>query len=81
MSSKTATTYESCSTSAFKHGRTEAIRPATLLTKEVSEAMNKSDWSSKKSHLRELIKKCSEKHGQLTKDAAMGEKYLYIYLF
>lgn len=33
--SKTVTTYESCSTSAFKHGRTEAIRPATSLTKVI----------------------------------------------
>lgn len=26
-------TYESCSTSAFKHGRTEAMRPCTLQMK------------------------------------------------
>lgn len=26
------TTYESCSTAAFKHGRTEAVRPCTIET-------------------------------------------------
>jgi len=39
---------------------------------EVSQIMSQKNWQSHKSQLKELIKKCSEKHGQLTKDAAMG---------
>ncbi|XP_029356245.1 carnitine O-palmitoyltransferase 2, mitochondrial isoform X2 [Echeneis naucrates] len=35
---KTVATYESCSTAAFKHGRTETIRPATVHTKQCSQA-------------------------------------------
>uniref|UniRef100_A0A3P9PDT5 Carnitine palmitoyltransferase 2 n=1 Tax=Poecilia reticulata TaxID=8081 RepID=A0A3P9PDT5_POERE len=35
---QTAATYESCSTAAFKHGRTETIRPATVHTKRCSHA-------------------------------------------
>lgn len=31
--SETPATYESCSTAAFRHGRTETIRPATMFTK------------------------------------------------
>lgn len=30
---KFVATYESCSTAAFKHGRTETIRPCTMATK------------------------------------------------
>ncbi|ODM99287.1 Carnitine O-palmitoyltransferase 2, mitochondrial [Orchesella cincta] len=75
LTSKTVTTYESCSTSAFRHGRTEAIRPATALTKEISTLLSKPDWKNNKGQLKELIKKCSEKHGQLTKDAAMGQGF------
>ncbi|XP_022351893.1 carnitine O-palmitoyltransferase 2, mitochondrial isoform X2 [Enhydra lutris kenyoni] len=35
---QTVATYESCSTAAFKHGRTETIRPASIFTKRCSEA-------------------------------------------
>ncbi|GLD65368.1 carnitine O-palmitoyltransferase 2, mitochondrial [Lates japonicus] len=35
---ETVATYESCSTAAFKHGRTETIRPATIHTKRCSHA-------------------------------------------
>lgn len=33
MTGKFVPTYESCSTAAFKHGRTEVVRPCTALTK------------------------------------------------
>lgn len=33
MSGKYVGTYESCSTAAFKHGRTETMRPCTMQTK------------------------------------------------
>uniref|UniRef100_A0A3B3UMF7 Carnitine palmitoyltransferase 2 n=1 Tax=Poecilia latipinna TaxID=48699 RepID=A0A3B3UMF7_9TELE len=35
---QTVATYESCSTAAFKHGRTETIRPATVHTRRCSHA-------------------------------------------
>jgi len=36
---KTTTTYESCSTAAFKNGRTETVRPCTSLTKAFCEGL------------------------------------------
>ena len=39
-------TYESASTSAFKLGRTETVRPATMATKELAEYMNKKSSSA-----------------------------------
>lgn len=68
-------TYESCSTAAFKHGRTETIRPCTMETKLFCDAISgKADvWD--RNHLREMVLKCSEKHGQLIKEAAMGQGF------
>jgi carnitine O-palmitoyltransferase 2 len=71
----TPASYESCSTAAFKHGRTEAIRPATSLTQKVSQILSKNDWTNRKSELKDLIKKCSQKHNELTKEAAMGQGF------
>ena len=73
---QTAASYESCSTSAFKHGRTETIRPATLETKAFSEAIAQSQLPSN-AELKKLIMKCSEVHGNLTKEAAMGKDILF----
>lgn len=66
-------TYESCSTAAFKHGRTETIRPCTMDTKQFCDAISgKCDvWD--KQQLRHMIVKCSETHSKLIKEAAMGE--------
>lgn len=33
LADKQVATYESCSTAAFKHGRTETMRPCTIETK------------------------------------------------
>ncbi|XP_011313250.1 carnitine O-palmitoyltransferase 2, mitochondrial [Fopius arisanus] len=69
-------TYESCSTSAFKHGRTETIRSCTNQTKALCKAIveNRScktyDYEYKK-----LIIQCSEAHNALTKQAAMGQGF------
>uniref|UniRef100_T1J4G2 Choline/carnitine acyltransferase domain-containing protein n=1 Tax=Strigamia maritima TaxID=126957 RepID=T1J4G2_STRMM len=68
----TVASYESCSTSAFRHGRTETIRPATSATKECSEAFSKTPLSS---NLRPLLDKCSSMHNELTKNAAMGQGF------
>eukprot|EP00794_Sanderia_malayensis_P006235 gene6235-6952_t len=70
----TAPTYESCSTAAFKHGRTETIRPATIATVACSEAFDKDNPANVK-EMQQLLTNCSEMHGRLTKDAAMGQGF------
>ncbi|KAJ9579432.1 hypothetical protein L9F63_024456 [Diploptera punctata] len=71
---KFAASYESCSTAAFKHGRTETMRPCTMATKEFCEALNSRNKPSD-SELAALIRKCSEIHGNLTKEAALGQGF------
>ncbi|CAL4150213.1 unnamed protein product, partial [Meganyctiphanes norvegica] len=66
-------TYESCSTSAFKHGRTETVRPATLETTKFVKAAASSQLDY--AQLKNLITECSKVHGNLTKDAAMGQGF------
>lgn len=68
----TPATYESCSTSAFRHGRTETVRPATMATQRCVEALSKGADSNK---LRPLLEECSRVHSQLTKEAAMGQGF------
>jgi carnitine O-palmitoyltransferase 2 len=75
MAGKNVATYESCSTAAFRHGRTETVRPCTVATQNVCLALNGSSKPSA-SEILSLIKKCSEMHGNLTKEAAMG-KYTF----
>ncbi|XP_076363624.1 carnitine palmitoyltransferase 2 isoform X2 [Tachypleus tridentatus] len=71
---KTVATYESCSTSAFKHGRTETLRPATMATKKCTEAFN-SRCKPTPLELRSLLMECSKLHNKLTKEAAMGQGF------
>lgn len=68
-------TYESCSTAAFKHGRTETMRPCTMATKEFCESLKRSE-SAKPQMLKEILSNCSKIHVKLLKEAAMG-----VYLF
>ncbi|XP_034482821.1 carnitine O-palmitoyltransferase 2, mitochondrial [Drosophila innubila] len=69
-------TYESCSTSAFRHGRTETMRPCTMATKAFCEAvLQPSQKQPSAGELRAMIDKCSSVHGQLTKEAAMGQGF------
>lgn len=68
-------TYESCSTAAFKHGRTETMRPCTNATKQFCESVLDPKTNSDAKYLRSLIDQCSTYHGQLTKDAAMGQGF------
>ncbi|KFM61229.1 hypothetical protein X975_08773, partial [Stegodyphus mimosarum] len=74
MYGKFVATYESCSTSAFKHGRTETVRPATMATKQCVEEFHKMKRISD-SELRALLKECTKVHNQLTKEAAMGQGF------
>ncbi|NP_001080201.1 carnitine O-palmitoyltransferase 2, mitochondrial isoform X1 [Xenopus laevis] len=72
---KTTATYESCSTAAFKHGRTETIRPASIYTKKCSEALVMNPSKHSPAELRSMLHECSKYHGQLTKEAAMGQGF------
>jgi len=73
LKGKAVATYESCSTAAYKHGRTETIRPATTLTKKCSEDFAKKEKPA--AELRSLISECSKLHESLIKDAAMGNGF------
>lgn len=70
---QTVATYESCSTAAFKHGRTETIRPASIFTKRCSEAFVRDPSKHSVGELQHMMAECSKYHGQLTKEAAMGK--------
>ncbi|KAM9832338.1 carnitine O-palmitoyltransferase 2, mitochondrial [Neosynchiropus ocellatus] len=72
---QTVATYESCSTAAFKHGRTETIRPATVHTKLCSHAFVNEPGKHSVEQLLGLLSECSKYHGQLTKEAAMGQGF------
>lgn len=69
-------TYESCSTAAFRHGRTETVRPCTTATKQVCDTIVKTRNSGLTDPaLRDLLVKCSTLHGNLIKEAAMGQGF------
>ncbi|XP_021701616.1 carnitine O-palmitoyltransferase 2, mitochondrial [Aedes aegypti] len=72
---KFVATYESCSTAAFRHGRTETMRPCTMATKEFCEAIERKQSPTSAGELRAVMDKCSAVHGQLTKEAAMGQGF------
>lgn len=73
---KFVSTYESCSTAAFRHGRTETMRPCTNETKKFVETIIQSKKVEvSKTELRALLDACSTKHFQLTKEAAMGQGF------
>ncbi|MBN3275665.1 CPT2 palmitoyltransferase, partial [Polyodon spathula] len=72
---QTVATYESCSTAAFKHGRTETIRPASIHTKQCSHAFVREPGKHSVDELRKMVEQCSKYHGQLTREAAMGQGF------
>lgn len=73
---KFVSTYESCSTAAFRHGRTETMRPCTNETKKFVETIIQSKKVQvSNTELRALLDACSTKHFQLTKEAAMGQGF------
>lgn len=67
-------TYESCSTSAFRKGRTETMRPATSETKRTVAAFLAAERAPLP-ELRAMIKECSDRHSQLVKEASMGQGF------
>lgn len=73
----TPATYESSSTSAFKHGRTETVRPATLATNAACELLAK---NSSRDEILAALSECSKVHGNLTRNAAMGLFWFYLFI-
>ena len=65
-------TYESCSTAAFKHGRTETIRSASIATKVCAESFEPSNPAGAE-EMMARIREAAECHSKLVKEAAMGE--------
>ena len=74
-----APTYESCSTAAFKHGRTETLRPLTMEMRELAKQMNRTSNKSSHDDLIQMFKNCSKKHNELTKNAIFGKNISFIY--
>ncbi|KAK6010457.1 Choline/Carnitine O-acyltransferase, partial [Ostertagia ostertagi] len=64
-------TYESCSTAAFLKGRTDCMRSATAATKEATLAILEDGAKNAK----QLLINCSNTHGQLVKEASMGQAF------
>ena len=65
--------YESCSTAAFRHGRTETIRPASVATKTCAEAFEQTHPAGVE-EMEKLVRQASAWHFKLTKEAAMGKR-------
>ncbi|KAI0230258.1 Carnitine O-palmitoyltransferase 2, mitochondrial [Lamellibrachia satsuma] len=72
---KTVATHESASTAAFKHGRTERVRSATMATKTACEMFELAQTKSSPSEIRAALEECSKTHKQLMKKAALGQGF------
>ena len=68
---ETAATYESCSTSGYKHGRTETVRPCTNETLACSRLFE--DASASVEQLQQAMKECDKQHRTLTLAALQGQ--------
>ena len=75
LNGKCVGTYESCSTSAFKHGRTETVRPCTTATHTVCKQLFERGSSATVQDIQNSIRECSNMHNRLTKEAAMGRQH------
>ena len=69
---QTVTTYESCSTAKFKHGRLEAIRPATIHTKRCSHAFVCKPDQHSVEQLQAMLRDSIEYHRKLIEEASAG---------
>ncbi|XP_015112727.1 carnitine O-palmitoyltransferase 2, mitochondrial [Diachasma alloeum] len=76
LEKRAVATYESCSTAAFKHGRTETIRSCTDETQALCKAIVESGTSQiNDSKYKKMMIECSNAHTALTKEAAMGQGF------
>lgn len=73
----TPVTYESCSTAAFKGGRTETVRPCTNESNKAARALieSRDSLQTSKEQVRSLLRQSSQKHYQLCKEASMGDGF------
>ncbi|XP_066472548.1 carnitine O-palmitoyltransferase 2, mitochondrial-like [Tiliqua scincoides] len=67
--------YEACSTAAFKHGRTETIRPTSLYTKICTDAFIEKRGQHSSEELRNMIDMCSKYHKRLQLEATLGQGF------
>lgn len=67
-------TYESCSTAAFRHGRTETIRSATAASKACAEAFEGGHPAGAE-EMGQLVAENSKWHSKLVQEAAMGQGF------
>ncbi|XP_030423526.1 carnitine O-palmitoyltransferase 2, mitochondrial-like isoform X1 [Gopherus evgoodei] len=72
---KIISSYEACSTAAFKHGRTETIRPTSIVTKQCSHAFVDERSKHSVAELRNMIDECSKYHRRLQLEAALGKGF------
>ncbi|XP_051164325.1 carnitine O-palmitoyltransferase 2, mitochondrial-like isoform X2 [Leptopilina boulardi] len=72
---KSVASYESCSTAAFKHGRTETVRPCTEQTKNVCSILADKSTKISNAELKKMIIDCSKAHTELVKNGAMGQGF------
>lgn len=70
-------TYESASTCAYQHGRTETIRPCTTDTKAVAELYHNADFDDPETQtaIDAAIRKAVKTHNSITKDCLTGEGF------
>ena len=80
LNGKFAPTYESCTTSIYKHGRTETLRPLTMEMRQLAQQMNRPYDKGSNQELMELFKSCSKKHLTLTKKALYGKFSTYCFI-
>uniref|UniRef100_A0A4W3J4N0 Carnitine O-palmitoyltransferase 2, mitochondrial n=1 Tax=Callorhinchus milii TaxID=7868 RepID=A0A4W3J4N0_CALMI len=72
---QTVASYESCSTAAFRHGRTETIRPASLQAQTCCRAFVQEPARHSVAELRAMVSQSSKHHSKLTREAAMGQGF------
>ncbi|CCI50536.1 unnamed protein product [Albugo candida] len=68
---KFVSTYESASTAAYKHGRTETLRSCTNEAADFVKKMVDGQVSAHEKH--QALRAAINRHGELTKDAVMGQ--------
>ncbi|XP_068449749.1 carnitine O-palmitoyltransferase 2, mitochondrial-like [Clinocottus analis] len=66
---------ETCSTAAFRHGRTDTIRSVTLQTQRCSRAFVLQPGRHSAEQLQAMLSECSTSHRQLIKEGITGQGF------
>ncbi|XP_074122001.1 carnitine O-palmitoyltransferase 2, mitochondrial-like isoform X1 [Sminthopsis crassicaudata] len=69
-----AASYEPCSTAAYKHGRTEVIRPTSIHSKDCVLAFQRPSRHAV-AELKDLLLRCSTYHVSLIREAVRGQGF------